>query len=134
MTVRSVLESECFSVWTLKVFKWVVWKCCGLGLWCANFKSYKLDFYMAKFAPNGKFVHSFLYPRPAAFSLPIVWISSSGFSLPPLSHGPSRLRVWWVSYFGGRNLWIYVWLNTIMGLYFWVWSVHVFVFPNFSNM
>ena len=27
------------------------------GLWCADFESYKLDFYAAKFAPRGKFVH-----------------------------------------------------------------------------
>ena len=56
MTVRLVLKSECFSVWTLRVFEWAVWKCYGLGLWCADFESYKLDFYVAKFAPHGKFV------------------------------------------------------------------------------
>ena len=51
-------------IWTLKECL-RDWEClseafesgCISGLECADFKSYKLDFYMAKFGPRGKFVH-----------------------------------------------------------------------------
>ena len=45
-------------VLTLRVFEWEwgIWKCV-FGIQSVDFESYKLDFYVAKFAPRGKFVH-----------------------------------------------------------------------------
>ena len=40
----------------MRVFEWGVWKCV-FGICSVDFESYKLDFYVAKFAPRGKFVH-----------------------------------------------------------------------------
>ena len=60
-----MFDWECFSVFEL-------WECLRealesarfFGLWCADFKSYKLDFYVAKFAPRGKFVHVRVWQKP----------------------------------------------------------------------
>ena len=56
------------SVWETKS----VWEClseafesgCVSGLECADFKSYKLDLYVAKFGPHGKFVHVRVWQTP----------------------------------------------------------------------
>ena len=37
---------------------------CVSGLECADFKSYKLDLYVAKFGPRGKFVHIRVWQTP----------------------------------------------------------------------
>ena len=61
------------SVWTLRVCLRVFdWEClseafesgCIFRLECANFESYKLDFYVAKFSPSGKFVHVRVWQTP----------------------------------------------------------------------
>ena len=62
----SVFEWEClnfervfdwervFELREKRVFEWGIWNC---SVYCAYFESYKLDFYVAKFRPPGKFVH-----------------------------------------------------------------------------
>ena len=54
-------SKECLRDWERvfelrekRVFEWGIWNC---SVYCAYFESYKLDFYVAKFRPPGKFVH-----------------------------------------------------------------------------
>ena len=57
----SVFKWECLRNWEKvfelrekRVFEWGIWNC---SVYCAYFESYKLDFYVAKFCPPGKFFH-----------------------------------------------------------------------------